>query len=155
MNAFWASRSPRDRRLITIAGAGAAAILLVAFGWLPLERTRARLGGAVPDQALVLAAMEQQATEVSRIRSLPAVVAAAATPAATAATALATRLPGAQAAALDDKRIRLTGADVPYGGLLETIAGAQSGYGLRVDSARIDALPAPGRVRAEIVLARP
>lgn len=155
MNAFWASRSPRDRRLLAIAGVGVVAIVLVAFAWLPLERKRKSLAESVPAQALLLAGMEQQAAEVSRIRSMPAVTPAAATPTATAATALATRLPGAQAAALDDKRIRLTGADLPYGGVLEAIAAAQSGYGMRVDSARIEALPAPGRVRAEIVLARP
>ena len=32
---------------------------------------------------------------------------------------------------------------------------AQAAHGLRVESARIDALPAPGRVRAELTLARP
>jgi type II secretory pathway component PulM len=57
-------------------------------------------------------------------------------------------------APLDDKRVRLTGADVSFAALLDWIAAVQASHGLRVDAARIDALPTAGRVRAEITLAR-
>jgi type II secretory pathway component PulM len=38
--------------------------------------------------------------------------------------------------------------------LLDWLATAQAAHGLRVESARIEALPTPGRVRAELTLAR-
>ena len=98
--------------------------------------------------------MEGQAAEVVRVRSLPATPPSGATPSAAIAVAIGTRLPGAQASAVDEKRVRLTGSDVAYGALLEAIASAQGAYGMRVDNARIDALPAAGRVRVELMLAR-
>ena len=75
-------------------------------------------------------------------------------PTASVASALGTRLPGAQVVPIDDKRVRIAASDVAYGALLEAIASAQGAYGMRVDSARIDALPGAGRVRAELVLTR-
>lgn len=155
MRAYWASRSRRERTAIAIGAAAIATILVVAFAWLPLQRARARLAVEVPRLSASVAAMERQAAEVARVRSLPPVASAAAAPAAAVAASLARLLPAAQIAALDEKRVRISGADVPYGALLEAIAAAQSAHGLRVDTARIDALASAGRVRAEIVLARP
>jgi type II secretory pathway component PulM len=63
-------------------------------------------------------------------------------------------LAGVQLAALDDKRLRVTGADVGFTALLDWLAAVQASQGLRVESARLDALPAAGRVRAEITLSR-
>lgn len=154
MNAYWASRSPRERTAIAWA-AGLVVLLLVAvFVWLPLERTRARLAADVPRLAASVAAMERQAAEVARIRSLPAVARAAAAPTTTIAADLGRAVPGSQASAPDDKRVRITGSDVAFGALLEAIAAAQGAHGMRVDSARIDALPTAGRVRAEVLLSR-
>jgi general secretion pathway protein M len=156
VKAAWAARPARERQAIAAIAFAVATVLLAAFVWLPLERQRARLAAEVPRLAASVATMERQAAEVARIRSLPATPAAAtAAPAAAMATALGARLPGAQVTPLDDKRVRLAGSDVPYGAVLETLAAAQSGFGLRVDTARIEALPAAGRVRAELVLARP
>jgi len=50
--------------------------------------------------------------------------------------------------------VRVSGADVAYGALLEWLGAAQASHGLRVESAKLDALPAAGRVRAELVLTR-
>ena len=154
MNASWAARSPRERTVLALGTIVLAALLLVAFAWLPLERSRARLATEVPRLAASVATMERQAAEVVRVRSLPATPSSAATPSTAIAAALGTRLPGAQASAVDEKRVRLTSPDVAYGALLEAIASAQGAYGMRVDSARIDALPAAGRVRVELLLAR-
>lgn len=154
MNAFWAARSPRERTILATGATLLAVLLLAVFAWLPLERSRTRLAAEVPALSASVATMERQAAEVARVRSLPAVAASAAAPTSAIATALGTRLPGVQASAVDDKRVRLTGADVAYGALLEAIASAQGSYGMRVENARIDALPAAGRVRAELLLAR-
>jgi len=43
---------------------------------------------------------------------------------------------------------------VSFSSVMEWIRNAQASHGMRVESARLQALPAPGRVRAEIVLAR-
>ena len=61
---------------------------------------------------------------------------------------------GAQFSVLDDRRVRVTGADVSFAALLEWLRNAQATHGVRVESARLEALPASGRVRAELLLAR-
>jgi type II secretory pathway component PulM len=63
-------------------------------------------------------------------------------------------LPGAQISVLDDRRVKVTGGDVAFGPLLEFLRNAQVTHGMRVESARLQALPAAGRVRAELLLAR-
>lgn len=155
MNAFWAARSPGERRTLAYGAAIVVALLVLALVWLPLQRSRERLVKELPRLAASIATMERQATEVARVRSMPAVASAAEAPLATLAPALGRSLPTAQVAAIDAKRVRISGADLPFGALLETLADAQATQGLRVDTARIDALPTVGRVRAELVLARP
>jgi type II secretory pathway component PulM len=54
----------------------------------------------------------------------------------------------------DDKHVRLAGDDIAFGALLDWLATAQAAHGLRVESARIEALPTAGRVRAQLTLAR-
>ena len=154
MRAFWARRSARERTILATGGALVLALLLVALVWLPLERSRARLAAGLPRLAASVATMQRQAAEVARVRSLPASASAAMAPTSTVAATLGTRLPGAQVVPVDDKRVRIAGSDIAYGALLEAIASAQGAYGMRVDSARIDALPSAGRVRAELVLTR-
>ena len=68
---------------------------------------------------------------------------------------LAQALPGAQVAALDDRRLRVTAGDVSWGALLDWIANARAQHGLDVAAARIEALPMTGRVKADLTLERP
>lgn len=145
----------RDRRTLIIGGTLAAVLLLVALVWLPLERARTRMAAEIPQLAASLAAMERQAGEVARVRSMPALANATTAAAGDLPGAIGRSLPAAQVTMVDAKRIRVAAADVAYGTLLETIAASQSSLGLRVDTARIEALPAAGRVRAELVLSRP
>jgi general secretion pathway protein M len=156
MNAFaqaWSARSPRERRVIAIAAILLAAVLLATLAWLPLERTRARLAQQVPALRASIAALERDAQEVKRLRAMPQRQAVAASPLA-ALAAGAGGLAGAQVTVLDERRVRVSGADVAYGALLEWLGAAQASHGLRVESAKLDALPAAGRVRAELVLTR-
>ena len=155
MNAFWAQRTPGERRTLLIGGTLAAVLLLVTLVWLPLERSRSRMATEIPQLASALATMERQAGEVARVRSMPPLANATTGAVADLSTSIGRALPTAQVTMIDAKRIRLAAADVPYGTLLETIAASQSSLGLRVDTARIEALPAAGRVRAELVLSRP
>jgi type II secretion system protein L len=149
----WQTRSPRERRNLRAAAVLLGLALVVAFVWLPLERSRARLAAELPRLRASIDGLQRDAGEVKRLRaSAPA----AATPSAPLAS-LATNgggLPGAQFAVLDERRVRVSGADVGFGALLEWLRNAQVTHGMRVESARLEALPAPGRVRAELVLAR-
>jgi len=54
---------------------------------------------------------------------------------------------------IDERRVRLTGADVAFGTLLEWLGNARATHGMRVEAARLEAI-SPGRVRAELTLAR-
>lgn len=158
MNAIaqaWNARSRSERRTLALAAGVVAILLVVALVWLPLERTRTRLSAELPRLRASIDALQRDADEVKRLRALPAAGAAGATPSPLAT--LATNgggLAGSQMVVLDDKRVRLTGADVSFAALLEWLRNAQATHGMRVDSARLDALPAPGRVRAEMVLSR-
>ena len=154
--AYWRSRSVPERRVLASLGALGAAILFVALAWLPLERARARLSAETPRLEGAIATLQRQAEEVKRVRALPALTPSSAAPLASLVSsgALTRTFPGAQAALVDDRRVRVSASDAAYGTLLEAIAAAQSVHGLRVESARIEALPAGGRVRAELTLAR-
>jgi general secretion pathway protein M len=152
MNTFWTSRSQKERRAIGVGAALVAVVLVVAFAWLPLERSRARLRTELPALRGSLSLLERQAAEVRRLKAMPVSTPGSAVP--LNAIANSNPLAGAQLAALDDKRLRVTGADVGFTALLDWLAAVQASQGLRVESARLDALPAAGRVRAEITLSR-
>ena len=151
---FWMDRGPAERVLLTAIATIAVLALIVAFIWLPLERSRARLARELPQLRASAATLERQAAEAKRLRSMPAIATRASDPL-TSLVAGASTLPGAQVSVLDGKTIAVTGADIAFGPLLEWIATVQASQGLRVQSARIEALPAAGRVRAELRLARP
>lgn len=150
--AIWSARSPREQRVISIVGGLLALLLVVTFVWLPLERSRTRMLEELPKLRASIATLERQAAEVKRLRAMPAASRASAAP--LSAIATTNPLPGAQLAALDERRVRVTGADVGFGALLDWLASVQAAHGLRVESARLDALPTAGRVRAEITLSR-
>ena len=102
-----------------------------------------------------VSALERDAEEVNRVRALPSAVPANPAPLAPLMAANAWReLPGVQVTFPDEKHVRLAGADIAFTALLDWLTNAQAAHGLAVESARIDALAAPGRVRAELVLAR-
>ncbi len=153
---LWYSRSPRERSLLTAGLAVLGMMLLVALVWLPLERSRLRLAADLPALRASLAALERDAEEVKRLRALGPTIPANSSPLAPliAANAWARQLPGVQLTVPDEKHVRLTGEDIGFGALLDWLATAQAAHGLRVESARIEALRAPGRVRAELTLAR-
>jgi type II secretory pathway component PulM len=62
-------------------------------------------------------------------------------------------VPGAQIVVLDERRVRLTGADVAFAALLDWLGSARATHGMRVETARLEPL-SPGRVRAELTLTR-
>lgn len=154
--AFWTARSPRERAILAAVAAIAAVLLVVAFAWLPMERSRARNAAQLPALRASVAQMRAQAEEVKALRAAPA-VAATGTPVAAlvASGTLAQGLPGARVSALDAKRVRLAVDDASWTRLVEWLAATSAAHGLAVDEASVEALASPGRVRASLVLAAP
>jgi general secretion pathway protein M len=154
--ALWYSRSPRERSLVSAGLVVLGAMLAIAVVWLPLERARARLDVELPQLRASVAALQRDADEVRRLKAMPATVPANPAPLATvmAANAWSREMPGVQLSVPDEKHVRIAAADVSFTALLDWLATARAAHGLRVESARIDALPLPGRVRIELTLAR-
>ena len=154
--ALWHSRSPRERSVVTAGLTVLAMMLVVALVWLPLERARARLAAELPQLRASVLALQRDADEVKRLRALPATIPANPAPLAPliAANTWARDLPGVQLSVPDERHVKLSGADVSFTALLDWLATAQAAHGLRVESARIEALPTSGRVRAELTLER-
>ena len=151
MGSLWRDRSERDRQWIVRIAAVAGLAVLAAL-WLQAERTRERLALELPQLRGSIATLERDAEEVRRLRAMPAAAPAATTPLASLATN-AGGVPGAQIVVLDERRVRLTGADIAFGALLEWLGNARATHGMRVEAARLESL-APGRARAELTLAR-
>lgn len=151
----WTDRSPRERTAIAWIAGIAVVALFIAYAWLPLERARTRLSTQLPELRVSLATLEREADEVRRLRARPPVAATTAEPLVSIATAAGGNpLPGARISVLDGRTLVVSGSDVAFGALLEWLASVQARQGLRVESARIEALPARGRVRAELRLSR-
>ena len=150
MRTLWRQRSERERLWIARVAA-LLGLALLAVLWLQSERSRERLALELPPLRASIAALERDAEEVRRLRATPA-TAPAATPLASLATN-AGGVPGAQIVVIDERRVRLTGADVGFATLLEWLGNARATHGMRVEAARLESL-SPGRVRAELTLAR-
>jgi type II secretory pathway component PulM len=153
----WRSRPERERSMLAAGAVVIAVMLYVALVWIPLERMRVRLAADLPVLRASIAALERDAAEVKRLRRQVSSVPQNRSPLAPlmAANAWARELPGVQLTVPDESHVRLSGADIAFTSLLDWLATAKAAHGLHVESARIEALPATGRVRAELTLARP
>jgi general secretion pathway protein M len=156
MSGLWHSRSARERSAVAAGTVVLALMLFVTLVWLPLERARLRLEAELPALRASVMALARDADEARRLRALPSTVPSNPSPLAPliAANDWARQLPGVRLSVPDEKHVRLAGDDIGFTALLAWLTTAQAAHGLRVESARIDALPAPGRVRAELTLAR-
>jgi type II secretory pathway component PulM len=153
----WRSRPERERSMLAAGALVIGVMLYVALVWLPLERMRVRISADLPALRASIAALERDAAQVKQLRAPPPTITPNQPPLAPTmrANIWARELPGVQLTVPDEKHVKLSGSDIAFGSLLDWLATAQAAHGLRVESARIDALPAPGRVRAELTLARP
>ena len=150
---FLRDRSPLERLAIFIIGGVFIASLLVAFAWLPLERSRQRLQQQLPALRASVQNLERQAEEAKRLKSMPARSVTAGEPLSTAVTSRP--LPGAQVAVVDARTLAVTGSDIGFAALLDWLWTMQGAQALRVDQASVQVLSAPGRVRAELRLSKP
>jgi general secretion pathway protein M len=152
----WRGRPERERSFLAAGALVAGVMLYVALVWVPLERMRASIAADLPVLRASIASLERDAAEVKRLRGMPSSIPAnkAPLPLIMRSNTWARELPGVQLSLPDERHVKLSGADVPFAALLDWLTTVQAAHGLRVESARIDALPGAGRVRAELTLAR-
>ncbi|HEX4782299.1 MAG TPA: type II secretion system protein GspM [Usitatibacter sp.] len=154
---IWQARPLRERSAIAAGLVVVGAMLVVALAWIPLERTRTRLAAELPALRASVDQLRRDGAEAKRLRAMAPSIPINPSPLAPliASNAWARELPGVQLSVPDEKHVKIAAADVGFTALLDWLVTAQAAHGLRVESARIDALPAQGHVRAELVLARP
>ena len=153
---LWYARPERERSALTAGLVVVAIMLVVALVWLPLERTRTRLNSELPQLRASVEQLQMDGAEAKRLKAMAPTIPANPMPLASLlrSNAWARELPGLQLSVPDEKHVKLIAIDVSFTALLDWLVTVQAAHGLRVESARIDALPAQGHVRAELVLAR-
>ena len=121
---LWHSRPPREKSMIAAGATVLAIMLAVALIWLPLERARVRLADELPQLRASVVALQSDADEVRRLRTLPATIPANPSPLAPliAANTWARDLPGVQLSVPDERHVKLVGADVSFTALLDWLA---------------------------------
>ena len=152
---LWQSRAPRERMVIAVLAAVLGAALYL---WLlhSADRARGQLRASVATLRTQAALLEQHAAEYRRLQAMPA---PAASP-----TDLRTLVQGqADAAHLsgaltridapDADHVRLTFGAVSFADWLGWVAALQAQQ-LRLESARVEALSAPGMVSVTATLSR-
>jgi general secretion pathway protein M len=72
MRAWWESRDARERRILLIGGCATAVLLIWAFVWYPLQRSRAELRLRVETQRSDLQQMRSDSARVAQLRGLGA-----------------------------------------------------------------------------------
>lgn len=153
---MWAARSPRDRTIIITASAVVGVVLYFLLVQSAYE-ARARLGSSVSVLRAQSLRVDQDATELSRVRQVQ--------PPSTPQTDLRTQLQAqAAAAGLSGSLVRIDAKDanqaqVVYGsvGFSDWLAWVTTlqGQNIRLSAARIEALSTPGLVSVTATFARP
>lgn len=152
---FWRTRAPRERLIL----AGGSALLVLALGfayvWLPMQRDVTHLRQALPQLRAQARQLQQDAQEVTRLKTQPAVARG------TGSLALAVEQ-NAQAMDLrehiesitpqDADHVRVLLPQVAFDVWLTWLGELQTSHGVRVESVRIGATDDPGMVSVDAVL---
>ncbi len=153
-SAFWQQREPRERAII----AGGAALLIIAllyaFVWEPIVQDRERLQTRVPQLIASARQIEQDASEIERLRALPrAPVSAQGLQSAIEQSAAASNLRDkiTRVAADGNNRSRVQLAAVAFDQWLSWVAKLQNEQRIRVEAAQVEALAEPGMVKVNAV----
>ena len=144
---LWESRSPRDRLLIAILAAVVAALLYLLL-MQSAQRARAQLGASLSQLRGQALRLDQDATELARVRAMP-VPPAAQTDLRTLIQARADTAGLARALiridAPDANQVQVVFGAVAFADWLAWVASLQ-GERIRLDTGRIEALSTPGMV---------
>ncbi len=151
----WDRASPRERRLLALAGIVVALGAGWAWIWQPLQSDIARLSRDLPLAQQVLAAARSQADDLVALQRAPGTVRSG-DPRAAVERVLAEHGLRPAVASLDvqEGRVRLTFAAVRFDALPVVIETLGRADGLRVVEANVTARVEPGTVRAEFTFVR-
>lgn len=153
--ARWAALNTRQQRMVIGGSALLAIALFFALVWLPLQRAERRLAERLPTLQAQHAAMQRDAEEVKRLRSLPATLTSPGNAGARApdANALRTLFSGAEVTALGSGRYRIVVADGRFGRWLDGVRGLNGQLVIAElnvvrttgDALRVEAVLQPGK----------
>lgn len=153
---FWRTRAPRERLVLAGGSVLLALALGVAYGWLPMQRDVAQLRQAAPQLRVQAWQLQQDAQEIGRLKALPAV----SQEAGSLALAVEQRaIAGGMRERIesitpqDAGHVRVVLPRVVFDDWIGWLGELQTGNGVRVESARIEAADDPGMVSVEAVLA--
>ncbi|PTQ80687.1 general secretion pathway protein M [Nitrosospira multiformis] len=143
----WESRSPRERRVIIILGVISSAVLYL---WLvsAADRARTRLRSSLPQLRVQAEEFEQQAAGYERIKVTPSPPPSSGdlhTLMQTQADVLGLSHALNGIDTLGNDQVQITFTAVPFADWLSWLAGMQQH--VRLETARVEALPEPGRVK--------
>ena len=157
--ARWQALEPRERLVASIFAGGMLLFLFYILLWSTMQSELSRLRVAVPQDKIKLSLMRVQASQVSQLRARGAQVRAQGI------NILATLEQTANARGLKQNITRMepdgpTGAHINLEGiafdvLVSWLNDLQTQNAIRVESATIEAQPAPGVVKARLTLRGP
>lgn len=152
----WESRAPRERKLITVL---LVTLTVVPYLWLvtTADHERNQLQANIPILRLQAYELEQQASEYERLNvrpppSMPGNLRELLQTGVDDAAGLSRALTGIDA--IDENQVTVTYRSVVFADWLEWVTRMQSNN-LRLSSAKVEALPEPGRVNATATFIRP
>ena len=142
-----AQRSVRERRLLAVLAAIAAAALLWALAWQPLARARVKAVGDIHAYDALIAQLRVAGPDVARVAATRRVSASTVINDSASRAGLTIRRLEPQGA-----RTEVTLEEAPFGKLTEWLAGLERDAGLTVATIKIERRPAPGVVTVQLTL---
>ncbi len=150
LTARWSALNDRQRGIAMWSGVALLALLFIALVWLPLDRAQRSLNDRLPMLRAQHAALQRDAEEVRRLKTLPA-------PSTTAAgrqpdaNSLRTVFAGAEVTAIGSGRYRIVMADGRFARWLDSVRALNGQLVVAELSARRDG----DKLRIEAVLLPP
>jgi general secretion pathway protein M len=154
--ARWQALEPRERRVLTIGIIVLAAFLFYILLWSRMQSDLARLRVSVPKDQARLSVMRVQAMQVSQLRAQGATGRAQGGNILSVIEQTATTRGLKQSITRMEpegaNNVRLNLDSVSFNALAAWLSDLQKQNGIRVDNATLESLPAPGMVRARLLL---
>lgn len=153
---FWQARNARERMILLVGGSLLALMMLYAFAWKPISDQRMKLRTGLPELQSQAKKMVSEGQEVTRLKALAVPNPQGLRPTVEqSATAAGVRDKISSVETLDPQHARINISEVPFDTLMSWLGRMQQEHRVRVESGQIDAMPASGRVKANLVLVAP
>ncbi|MBL8299166.1 MAG: type II secretion system protein M [Rhodanobacteraceae bacterium] len=161
MRAWWATREPREQRVLLIGAAVSAVLLIWALVWYPLQRSRGELRQRVETQRAELEQMRSDSARAAQLRGLGARAKVERQGKSLLALADATAR-GAQLAnelrrvePVGPKSVRVSFEGASFDALADWMEGLARDFGVVATDFSADRAEGTGRVNARVTLEEP